>query len=138
PDPPDGRGAPSPFAGWTGAEADADSERAGYRSARPGRMLDPSGGQGRPEPVEARASCRSGRSPEEAMSDLTVSIEDVRVPRFLYGTAWKEDETRRLAELALRQGFRGIDTANQRRHYHEAAVGQAVAAVIADGLVTRD
>ena len=49
-------------------------------------------------------------------------------PRLLYGTAWKEDETQRLTELALRQGFRGIDTANQRRHYHEAAVGQAIAA----------
>src|SRR5262249_50039084 len=31
-----------------------------------------------------------------------------------------------------------IDTANQRRHYHEAAVGQAVAAAVAAGLVTRD
>ena len=72
------------------------------------------------------------------MPDRTLSIDGVRVPRFLYGTAWKEDETRRLTELALRQGFRGIDTANQRRHYHEAAVGQAVAAAIAGGLVARD
>ena len=62
----------------------------------------------------------------------------VRVPRFLYGTAWKENETQRLTELALQQGFRGIDTANQRRHYHEAAVGQAISAAIARGLVTRD
>jgi len=37
----------------------------------------------------------------------------------------------------LRLGFRGIDTANQRRHYHEAAVGHAVAASIASGVVTR-
>ena len=72
------------------------------------------------------------------MANRTVVIESVRVPRFLYGTAWKEDETQRLTEIALRQGFRGIDTANQRRHYHEAAVGQAVAAAIASGLVTRD
>src|SRR5205085_2637031 len=34
-------------------------------------------------------------------------------------------------------GFRGIDTANQRRHYHEAAVGRAVAAAVGSGLVTR-
>ncbi|MBA4019778.1 MAG: aldo/keto reductase [Pirellula sp.] len=61
-----------------------------------------------------------------------------RLPQFLYGTAWKEDETRRLTLLALEQGFRGIDTANQRRHYHEAAVGQAVAMAIKIGLVTRD
>ena len=72
------------------------------------------------------------------MPDRTLSIDGVRVPRFLYGTAWKEDETQRLTELALRQGFRGIDTANQRRHYHEAAVGQAVAAAIAGGLVARE
>lgn len=72
------------------------------------------------------------------MTERTLSIAGVLVPRFLYGTAWKEEQTRRLTELALRQGFRGIDTANQRRHYHEAAVGEAVAAAIADGLATRD
>lgn len=60
------------------------------------------------------------------------------MPAFLYGTAWKEDETERLTRLALEAGFRGIDTANQRRHYFEAAVGAAVAGAIADGLVTRD
>jgi diketogulonate reductase-like aldo/keto reductase len=65
------------------------------------------------------------------MPDQTLLIEAVRVPRFLYGTAWKEDDTQRLTELALRQGFRGIDTANQRRHYHEAAVGRTVAASVA-------
>src|SRR6478672_4901266 len=72
------------------------------------------------------------------MSDRYLSLDDIRVPRFLYGTAWKEDRTHALVELALRHGFRGIDTANQRRHYHEAAVGQAVAAAIQGGLVTRD
>ncbi len=63
---------------------------------------------------------------------------DIRVPRFLYGTAWKEDATERLTSLALEQGFRGIDTANQRRHYDEAAVGRAIAASIESGLVVRD
>jgi len=71
------------------------------------------------------------------MSERTLSIEGYSVPRFLYGTAWKEDETQRLTELAIEQGFRGIDTANQRRHYHEAAVGSAVAACIERGLVSR-
>lgn len=65
------------------------------------------------------------------------TIGDFPLPRLLYGTAWKEDQTQRLTELALEQGFRGIDTANQRRHYHEAAVGQGIAAVIQRGLVTR-
>jgi diketogulonate reductase-like aldo/keto reductase len=71
------------------------------------------------------------------MSERTLLVAGVPVPRFLYGTAWKEDRTEPLTALALRQGFRGIDTANQRRHYHEAAVGQAVAATIASGVLTR-
>src|ERR1700731_2601354 len=58
-------------------------------------------------------------------------------PDFLYGTAWKEDRTPSLVELALRMGFRGIDTANQRRHYFEAGVGQGLAAAYRAGLVTR-
>jgi diketogulonate reductase-like aldo/keto reductase len=60
-----------------------------------------------------------------------------RVPGFLYGTAWKENRTPALIELALRAGFRGIDTANQRRHYLEAGVGQALAAAYREGLVAR-
>jgi diketogulonate reductase-like aldo/keto reductase len=62
----------------------------------------------------------------------------VRIPPFLYGTAWKESETQRLTELALQSGFRGIDTANQRKHYHEAGVGQAVASSLQSGIVTRE
>ena len=72
------------------------------------------------------------------MPDRVLSTNGIEVPRFLYGTAWKKGETQRLTELALRQGFRGIDTANQRRHYHEAAVGQAISALIASGLVVRE
>src|SRR5215467_1816705 len=75
---------------------------------------------------------------KKSILDRNLSIQGVRVPRFLYGTAWKDGETRSLTELSLSQGFRGIDTANQRRHYHEAAVGQAIAAMIRSGLVTRD
>jgi diketogulonate reductase-like aldo/keto reductase len=59
------------------------------------------------------------------------------VPDFLYGTAWKEDRTPALTELALRTGFRGIDTANQRRHYFEGGVGQALATAYRAGVVTR-
>jgi diketogulonate reductase-like aldo/keto reductase len=71
------------------------------------------------------------------MAAETLTIDGVRVPRFLYGTAWKEDETERLTLLALRHGFRGIDTANQRKHYHEAGVGRAVATAVTSGLVAR-
>jgi len=59
------------------------------------------------------------------------------IPDFLYGTAWKEDRTSAFTELALRKGFRGIDTANQRRHYFEAGVGQGLAAAYRAGLITR-
>jgi diketogulonate reductase-like aldo/keto reductase len=59
------------------------------------------------------------------------------VPDFLYGTAWKEERTPALVELALRAGFRGIDTANQRRHYFEAGVGEGLAAAYRAGVVTR-
>src|SRR3989442_11485830 len=58
-------------------------------------------------------------------------------PDFLYGTAWKEDRTPALVELALRMGFRGIDTANQRRHYFEAGVGEGLTAAYRAGVVTR-
>src|SRR5580704_18182414 len=75
---------------------------------------------------------------ETGMPEETLLVDGVNVPRFLYGTAWKEDQTERLTELALRQGFRGIDTANQRRHYDEAAVGRGIAAAIESGLVSRD
>ena len=64
-------------------------------------------------------------------------MSNISIPTFLYGTAWKEDQTQTLTELALEQGFRGIDTANQRKHYFEAAVGDAVTAAIQRGLVTR-
>jgi diketogulonate reductase-like aldo/keto reductase len=64
-------------------------------------------------------------------------VDGGRVPQFIYGTAWKEDETQLLTELALQQGFRGIDTANQRKHYDEASVGRAVAAAIERGIVAR-
>jgi diketogulonate reductase-like aldo/keto reductase len=68
------------------------------------------------------------------MSAMTI---DQSIPPLLYGTAWKENRTATLTELALRVGFRGIDTANQRRHYYEAGVGEALAAVYRAGLVTR-
>lgn len=75
---------------------------------------------------------------DPAVTSRRLTVADAQVPSFLYGTAWKELETERLTRLALEAGFRGIDTANQRRHYHEAGVGAAVRAAIADGLVTRD
>lgn len=64
-------------------------------------------------------------------------VRGVEVPRFLYGTAWKEERTEPLVRLALEAGFTGIDTANQRKHYFEAAVGAAVEGWIGAGATDR-
>jgi diketogulonate reductase-like aldo/keto reductase len=66
------------------------------------------------------------------------AFENDHIPWIMYGTAWKEVQTEHLTGFALQQGFRGIDTANQRKHYYEAAVGQAVSKAINSGLVRRD
>jgi len=60
------------------------------------------------------------------------------VAALVYGTAWKEGDTARLVGLALRAGLRAFDTANQRKHYVEAAVGDAIAGAIAAGVVRRE
>ena len=58
----------------------------------------------------------------------------MEVPSFLYGTAWKEERTEALVDLALAAGFRGFDTANQRKHYNEAGVGAAIRKALASGV----
>ena len=59
-------------------------------------------------------------------------------PSFLYGTAWKEERTASLTRRAIEAGFRGIDTANQRRHYFEQAVGDALQEVYREGKLRRE
>ncbi len=58
--------------------------------------------------------------------------------KWIYGTAWKEEATAGLTRQAIGAGFRAIDTANQRKHYLEAAVGQAVSEAVAGGLARDD
>jgi diketogulonate reductase-like aldo/keto reductase len=81
-------------------------------------------------------------SPASYTSGMTVvlpsrNVQGVSVPSFFYGTAWKEERTRTLTALALEAGFRAIDTANQRRHYFEAAVGDAVKSLLGSGTIAR-
>src|ERR1051325_92382 len=59
---------------------------------------------------------------------------NVPLPSFMYGTAWKKDATRKLVELAVASGFRAIDTANQLIHYDEALVGEALQALAKQGI----
>lgn len=58
--------------------------------------------------------------------DYVTSNQNVRIPCMLYGTAWKKERTADLVALALENGFRGIDTACQPKHYEEALVGEGV------------
>jgi len=48
------------------------------------------------------------------------------LPPFLYGTAWKKDQTATLVHQALQTGFTAIDTACQPRHYREDLVGEGI------------
>ena len=65
------------------------------------------------------------------MDPFVTSNADVRIPRILYGTAWKKDDTESLVRTAILQGFRGIDTACQPKHYHEAGVGAGLSGTLA-------
>ena len=66
--------------------------------------------------------------------DKMVSYNDVVMPAFMYGTAWKEEQTARLVELAVDSGFTAIDTANQLIHYQEELVGEALLALAKKGV----
>ncbi len=66
--------------------------------------------------------------------DFLTSAYGVRMPRIIYGTAWKKERTAALVEQAIGLGFRGIDTACQPKHYNEAGVGDGVAACLQRGI----
>jgi diketogulonate reductase-like aldo/keto reductase len=72
------------------------------------------------------------------MEPFITSFAGVRIPRIIYGTAWKKTDTQRLVQIAIHRGFRGIDTACQPKHYHEAGVGAGVAASLNSGLSRGD
>jgi diketogulonate reductase-like aldo/keto reductase len=66
--------------------------------------------------------------------EFLTSAYGVRIPRIIYGTAWKKDRTAELVEQAISLGFRGIDTACQPKHYNEAGVGDGVSVCLERGL----
>lgn len=55
-----------------------------------------------------------------------MAYNQVSIPSFMYGTAWKKEATSQLVQLAVTSGFTAIDTANQLIHYQEALVGEAL------------
>ncbi len=46
--------------------------------------------------------------------------------QMIYGTAWKKEATATLVEIAIKEGFRAIDTACQPKHYNEKLVGEGI------------
>jgi diketogulonate reductase-like aldo/keto reductase len=68
------------------------------------------------------------------MEKYFTSLSNVKIPKLIYGTAWKKDRTADLVELALEKGFRGIDTACQPKHYKEPLVGEAIQRAYSKGL----
>ncbi|PWN42193.1 Aldo/keto reductase [Ceraceosorus guamensis] len=60
------------------------------------------------------------------------------IPDILYGTAWKDTRTTTLVFTAITAGFRGIDTAGQRKHYREELVGQALHQLEEAGVARRE
>ncbi len=63
---------------------------------------------------------------------------DLRIPRIIYGTAWKKERTEELVRNAILLGFRGIDSACQPKHYNEAGVGAGIAACRKEGVERAD
>lgn len=59
-------------------------------------------------------------------------------PPFIYGTAWKKENTKKLVTEAVTAGFRAIDTAAQPRHYREELVGDALRDAFESGILTRE
>ncbi|MBA3721233.1 MAG: aldo/keto reductase [Parachlamydiaceae bacterium] len=65
-------------------------------------------------------------------------LSSISMPRLIYGTAWKKDKTTELVIKAVKNGFRGIDTACQPKHYNEAGVGEAIQKLISQGIINRN
>ncbi|MDO8700103.1 MAG: aldo/keto reductase [Deltaproteobacteria bacterium] len=62
------------------------------------------------------------------------AYNQVPLPSFMYGTAWKKEATTQLVQLAVASGFTAIDTANQLIHYQESLVGEALQALEKKGI----
>jgi diketogulonate reductase-like aldo/keto reductase len=67
-----------------------------------------------------------------------ITSAGVKMPRIIYGTAWKKDRTADLVVKAIQVGFRGIDTACQPKHYNEPLVGVALRKLEDHGIKRED
>jgi hypothetical protein len=78
------------------------------------------------------------RTPVASSTQTKMSRFQHVFPSIIYGTAWKKERTKDLVELAVRTGFRAIDTACQPKHYNEAGVGDALETLYSDNFVRRE
>eukprot|EP00200_Dunaliella_tertiolecta_P003861 CAMPEP_0202344464 /NCGR_PEP_ID=MMETSP1126-20121109/4135_1 /ASSEMBLY_ACC=CAM_ASM_000457 /TAXON_ID=3047 /ORGANISM="Dunaliella tertiolecta, Strain CCMP1320" /LENGTH=289 /DNA_ID=CAMNT_0048935659 /DNA_START=60 /DNA_END=929 /DNA_ORIENTATION=- len=74
----------------------------------------------------------------QVSSAATMTSAGVRMPKLIYGTAWKKERSADLVYNALVTGFRGIDTACQPKHYREDLVGQGIARAMKDKSIKRE
>jgi diketogulonate reductase-like aldo/keto reductase len=70
--------------------------------------------------------------------DYFISNENIKIPALIYGTAWKKEDTAKFVEEAFLNGFRGVDTACQPKHYKEELVGQGILKAYENGLKRED
>lgn len=67
-------------------------------------------------------------------SHFVTSSAGVKIPKMIYGTAWKKERTADLVVEAVKTGFKGIDVACQPKHYNEPGVGKALVRLAAEGI----
>jgi diketogulonate reductase-like aldo/keto reductase len=82
-----------------------------------------------------------GAQASELTRDLTLnspSEPEAKLPKLIYGTAWKTERTADLVYKALKNGFRAIDTAAQPQHYDEEGAGTGIRRAIGEGIIARE
>lgn len=86
------------------------------------------------------AQPRIGAQASRLTKDLSLqsSSATTTIPRLVYGTAWKKERTQELVYTALKNGFRGIDTAAQPKHYDEHGVKTGLQRALDEGFVKRE
>jgi len=76
--------------------------------------------------------------PSASSISMNTHNSPAKIPPMLYGTAWKKEKTEELVVLAIKSGFRGIDTACQPKHYFEPGVGAAISQLVTEGVIQRN
>lgn len=85
-----------------------------------------------------RTASAASRAAADDVAAEAGGIASVKMPRILYGTAWKKGRTRELCVAALREGFRGFDTACQPKHYNQRGLGEAIAEALSQLNIKRE